>query len=99
MAIAFRNLDPEDFLEDLVAVNPASIAAGAVGTVDVTVAGLTTSHYVLAQPQASLGAGLSLAGLSIPSANTLRVHLYNPTAGAVDGGSVNWAVFAWLPRP
>ncbi len=96
--IRFRNLDRGHFIEATVSVNPASIAAGAVGTTDVTVTGLTTSHRVVATPQGGLGAGLAVNGVSIPSNGTLRIHLYNPTAGAVDGGAVTWAVFAWQGR-
>jgi hypothetical protein len=97
--IEMRNLDPDAFIEGTVSVNPASINGGAVGTTDVTVAGLTTAHRVIVSCAGALEVGLVPQGASIPSANTLRVRLYNPTGGAVDGAALTWHYFAWKSRP
>jgi len=80
-----------------VSVDPPSIGAGASANVDVTVTGLTTSHRVVAMCQDALEAGLVPQAAYVPSANTLRIRLYNPTAGAIDGASRSWFYIAWIP--
>ncbi len=97
--IALNNIDPAHVVEGIAAVNPASIASGAIGNTDITgIPGLTTDMRVFACPQAQLGVGLVLNGAWCPADGTLRIALYNPTGGAVDLGSVNWAYFAFKPR-
>jgi len=78
-------------------VDPPSIGAGASANVDVTVSGLTTSHKVVVMCQAALEAGLVPQAASVPSANTLRIRLYNPTASPIDGASLSWFYMAWIP--
>jgi len=78
-----------------VAVDPPSIAAGAAANVDVTVTGLETTDRVLVVCTEDLEAGLVPIAAYVPSANTLRIRLYNPTAAAIDGVSRIWAWFAF----
>jgi len=78
-----------------VSVDPPSIAAGAATNVDVTVSGLETTDYVIVVCTSDLEAGLIPIAAYVPSANTLRIRLYNPTAAAIDGASRTWAWFAF----
>jgi len=78
-------------------VDPASIAATTALNTTVTVAGLTTSHVVVAMPQGDLEAGLSILATYASAANTLLIRLYNITAAAIDPASRNWAYIAWIP--
>lgn len=68
--------------------DPASIAAGATLTNDITVTGAALGGFTLVAP------GVSLAGLVMTSyvsaADTVTVVLYNPTGGAVDLASSTW---------
>jgi len=75
-----------------VAVDPPSIAAGAKGTVDVTVTGAATGDRVIAIPPEALEAGLVPITALVPAANTVRIVLYNPTAAAIDGASRDWII-------
>lgn len=72
-----------------VAVNPASIAAGAQANTDVAVAGLVAGDVVLVQPPATLE-NLVVMSATVPATGTLRIRLFNPTAGAIDGASLTW---------
>jgi len=87
----------KDLKMGTVAVDPASIAAGASGNTDVTVTGLTTSHKVIAMCQDALEAGLCPQAAYVPAADTLRIRLFNPTAAAIDGASRSWLYIAWIP--
>jgi hypothetical protein len=99
MALRFRGLDKDHFIEAQVSVNPASIAANTDGSVDVSVPGITSSHRIMGAPVgAALVGGLTLQGFSVPATGTLRIHLRNNTAGALDGAAGNWAIFAFLGR-
>jgi len=80
-----------------VAVDPASIGAGASGNTDVTVNGLTTAHKVVAMCQEDLEVGLVPQAAYCSAVNTLRIRLYNPTAAAIDGASRSWFYIAWIP--
>jgi len=80
-----------------VTVDPPSIAAGASGDVDVTVSGLTTDHKVIAMCQTFLDVGLVPQAAWVPSANTLRIRLYNPTGAAINGLAREWFYIAWIP--
>lgn len=71
-------------------VDPASIAAGAAGDTDVTLADATTNDQVIGIPPDTLEAGLVPQGCTVPSDGTVRVRLVNHTAGAVDGADLRW---------
>jgi len=75
-----------------VSVDPPSIAAGAKGTVDVTVTGAETGDSVIAIAPEALEAGLVPITALVPTANTVRIVLYNPTAAAIDGAARNWTI-------
>lgn len=72
------------------AVDPASIAAGAVANTAVTVTGVTTSDRIVAIPPNDLEAGLVLQSAWVSAADTVQVRLQNASAGAVDGASKTW---------
>ena len=64
--------------------NPASIAAGAKGTVALTVAGLATTDQILSVNARGLATGLVVMGATITAANTITVQLHNTTEAAID---------------
>jgi len=72
-----------------VAIDPASIAAGASGTTTVTLAGLKSTDILVLEPPAALEAGLYPKGV-IAGNGSFQLILGNPTAGAVDGTSRTW---------
>ena len=63
--------------------DPASIAAGAVGNVDIAITGLTASDEVLSVVPKALATGLVLVE-SVCATDKVTVTLFNPTASAVD---------------
>lgn len=63
--------------------DPASISAGAEGSVTLTIAGADTNDMVFIQARA-LAAGLYTREATVTAANTVTVVLRNETAGAVD---------------
>lgn len=75
-----------------VAVNPANVGAGAVLNVDVALPAGTAAvgDLVFVAPPIALEAGLVAQAASIPVADTLRIRLYNPTAGGIDGANLTW---------
>ena len=73
-----------------VSVNPPNAVAGANVTVDVTVTGARAGDAFIAVPPATLEAGLVLKSITVPSNDTVRITLFNPTAGAIDGAALNW---------
>ena len=75
-------------------VNPASIAAGGVGSVALTITGVAGGDVVMVEPPAALEAGL-LAGLPVISANTVTIPLANPTGDAIDGAARTWR-YTWI---
>jgi len=78
-------------------VTPGSVGAGASVNLDVSVAGLTTSHRVIVMCQGELEAGLVPQAAYVPVDGTLRIRLYNPTAAAVTGATLTWFYLAWIP--
>jgi len=82
-----------------VSVDPPSIAAGAVGNADVTVAGVAVGDDVLAIPPDTLEAGLVYRGATVTAANTVRINLYNPTAAAIDGIARTWTLIVFDRTP
>lgn len=72
-----------------VTIDPASVAAGETGTVDVTIAGVDASDVVVLEPPATLEDGLVVKGVRA-KAGGADLDLYNPTGGAVDAASADW---------
>ena len=83
-----------NFMMGTIAVDPPSIAAGATANIDLGVTGLTVDHFVAAECQGELEAGLVPIAVYVPSADVLRIRLYNPSSGAIDGVSRNWRYVA-----
>lgn len=75
-----------------VAVNPASIAAGAEGdTVVALPAGTAAAgNVLLMQPPATLEAGLYLRRAWVSATDQITLTLRNETAGAIDGANLTW---------
>ncbi|MER7213209.1 hypothetical protein ABT340_39615 [Streptosporangium sp. NPDC000239] len=69
----------------------ASIAAGAVGTLTVTVTGASTGDFALVAPPGNLNAGLVVCGF-VSAADTVTIRVLNGTAGAIDPASSTWKV-------
>lgn len=78
-------------LKGSVAVDPASIATVAVGEVTVTISGAVVGDTVImTPPTAGLTAGLIVCDARVSAADTVKVRIYNSTAGAVDEASATW---------
>lgn len=74
-----------------VSIDPASIAAGAVGETSVTIAGAAAGDSVIMNPPAAgLTAGLIFGGCTVSAANTVKVRIFNSTAGAIDEAAGTW---------
>ncbi|MEV8638100.1 hypothetical protein AB0395_41255 [Streptosporangium sp. NPDC051023] len=69
----------------------ASIAAGAVGTLTVTVTGAATGDFVIVAPPGNLNTGLVVCGF-VSAADTVTIRVLNGTAGAIDPASSTWKV-------
>ena len=78
------------------AVDPASIAAGTVGTAACTASGITSAAHVYLTPPTALEDGLVLEGATAGS-GSITVSLLNTTAGAIDGAALTWSWLAWTP--
>lgn len=76
-------------------LNPGSIATVSRGTVTFTITGAAVGDTLIMQPPATLNDDLLFVGAAITSANTATVYLYNPTAGAIDDGALNW-IYTWI---
>lgn len=86
------------WLLTVASVDPASISAGATGTVNVTLAGVTPGHRCFAFPQGTPSAGGAVAsGAVCSTAGTVVVTYSNPSAGAIDLTAHNVAVLAIPP--
>lgn len=72
------------------AVNLASLAAGGVFNHDLAVPGILATDIVDATPPDTVEAGVVVLSVTVPSANTIRIRWYNPTAGAVDPALATW---------
>lgn len=84
-----------------VSVDPGSIAGGATGTVNVTVAGARVSRQqrVVMLPPTTLEAGLQVLGTPVTGDDTVQISLLNTTGGAIDGAARNWTarIFSRVP--
>lgn len=73
-----------------VSVDLASIAAGATAEATVTVTGAAAGDAVIANPPATIAAGLGVVGAYVSAANTVKLRVHNSTAGAIDEAAANW---------
>lgn len=75
-------------------VDPPSIAGGATGFVDVTVAGAKVGalrrQRVAMFPPTALETGLVITSTPIQANNTVRINLLNTTGAPIDGASRTW---------
>ncbi len=82
-------------LQGTVGVDPPSIAKASTVNVDVSVAGLLTSHKVYVQCQSDLENGLVCTGAYCPVNGTLRVRIANWSSSAINGSLRTWAYQAY----
>lgn len=75
-----------------IAVDPANILAGAIANVDIVVGvgNVKVGDFIDGQPPDTLEAGLIPIAFTCPVDGTVRIRLFNSTAGAIDGASRNW---------
>lgn len=80
--------------EVLVTVDLASAAAATAAPQNITVAGVdpAVDTCIAVEPQSALTAGIALGACRVSALNTVTVPVINPTAGAVDQGSINYKV-------
>lgn len=69
--------------------NPASIAAGANGTVTLAITGVDTTDLVFVNAR-SLADGLLVVGATVTGTDEVTVDLVNTTAGAVDDAASDY---------
>lgn len=67
----------------------ASIAAGTVATVSITVTGAVVGDFVVFSTSAAPAAGLIISAV-VTAANTVEVRLANPTGSAIDPASMTY---------
>lgn len=72
-----------------ISVNPGNIAAGARGSVDVTITGFQQDRIFL-QPPSGLNAGLVYVGCDFTATNTVTIYLYNKSGSGVDDAALTW---------
>lgn len=97
LQVGAGSTNTRQILSGTVSVNPPSINANTSANVDVTVSGLATNMIVFVTPPADLEDDLEFRGVSIPSANTLRLRLRNNNASTpVDGAARTWHYLALL---
>ena len=80
-----------------VAADPANCAAGAAIDVDLNIAGADVGDVVSVTPEEAMLDGLIIANVRVPFAGTVRIRLFNATAGALNQGNVTFYVA--LVRP
>lgn len=79
----------EGILKGTSVLDFASIAAGAVGVMTITVTGVAAGDYVTLFPPAALAAGLVFSGY-VSAANTITIRLFNGTASPIDPANATW---------
>jgi hypothetical protein len=86
--------DHHSTYEVLVTVDLASAGAATAAPQNITVAGVDPAldTCLAVEPQSALAAGLALGACRVSALNTVTVAVINPTAGAVDQGSINYKV-------
>jgi succinyl-CoA synthetase alpha subunit len=77
--------------------NPSSIAAGSYEATDVTVPGAAVDDFVLVKHSAILTNAMMISG-HVSAADTVKVILFNPTAGALNVGSGTLGVLVFKAR-
>lgn len=84
---------PLDALERgiLVDLDPPSMAAGAVGTVAVTVPGAKENDAVALGPPSDLEAGLLAFGV-VTADDTVTIRFFNASGGTLDPAANTWKV-------
>jgi len=83
-------------LQGTVSVDPPSIAKASTSNVDVSVAGILTSHRVYVQCQSDLENGLVCIAAYCPVNGTLRLRITNWSTAAVNGAARDWAYQAYI---
>jgi hypothetical protein len=74
-----------------VAVDLASVAAGAVTEKQLTISGAAAGDFVaLFPPAAGLTAGLCVTQAYVSAADTVKVRVINGSAGTIDESSGTW---------
>jgi hypothetical protein len=88
-----------DLLRVQVTYDPTSLGATSVRNDTVAVTGLRTTDMVRGGSIANnaLEAGLVISQMDVSGADTLRIRLHNPTAGAIDGASLVHTVLVERP--
>ena len=88
-----------DLMRVQVTYDPASLAATTARNDTVAVTGLRTTDVVRGGSIANnaLEAGLLISQMDVSVADTLRIRLHNPTAGAIDGASLVHTVLVERP--
>jgi hypothetical protein len=83
--------DISKILKGTVAVNPASIAAGAELAVAITISGVTAGDSVILNPPAAgLTAGMSIMSVRASATDTVTVRLRNDSGAPIDEASATW---------
>lgn len=77
--------------------NPNSIAAGSYESEDVTVPGAAANDFCIASLSSLLANEMMLTA-HVSAADTVKVILFNPTAGAINVGSGTLAVLVFKSR-
>jgi len=83
-------------LQGTVSVDPPGIAKASTSNIDVSVAGLLTSHRVYVQCQSDLENGLVCIAAYCPVNGTLRLRITNWSTAAINGAARTWAYQAYV---
>lgn len=88
-----------EYREFLATIDLASQATVTAGNQDIAVTGLAVGDIpVLVAPAEGLTAGINVAALGpIATANTIRLRVTNPTAGAVDAAAASFVIGVFRP--
>lgn len=78
-----------------VSVNPPSIATVSRAAVAVTITGVKVGDKVVFEPPATLNDDLLFVGARVTGDDTVTIYIYNPTAGPIDDGALNWD-YVWF---
>lgn len=73
-----------------VAIDLASISAGAILEATVTITGAAAGDSVVMNPPATLAAGLGVVGCYVSAANTVKLRVFNSTGAPIDEASASW---------
>lgn len=74
-----------------IAVDLASVAAGAVTEVTLTISGAAVNDIVIMNPLAAGGtAGICFGGARVSAADTVKLRVINGSAGTIDEASQLW---------